>query len=72
LGTDFDNRSVAMGVRLNDVVCGYRFNSTPDEPAERDQDPDEAPETPLDEPRPPRIEDPPPESGPKGPLAVYA
>jgi hypothetical protein len=61
-----------MGVRLDGFVSGYRLNSSPDEPAEHDKDPDEAPETPLNEERPPRVEDPPPESGPKGPYAVYA
>jgi len=37
---------------------------------ERDEDSDEAPETPLDEPRPPRVEDPPPQPDQKGPYVV--
>ena len=61
-----------MGVHLDGFSYGYRVNSTPDEPGERDQDPDEAPETPLNEERPPRVEDPPPETEPRGPFAVYA
>ena len=63
-----------MGVHLNGFAYGDGVNFTPDEPGERDQnpDPDEAPETPLDEERPPRVEDPPPEPEPKGPFAVYA
>jgi hypothetical protein len=39
-------------------------------PIDREQDPDEAPETPLDEPRPPRIQDPPPQPGPEGPYVA--
>ena len=42
----------------------------PDDP-ERDEEPDEAPETPLDEPRPPRIEDPPAQPDRKGPYVVH-
>jgi hypothetical protein len=36
----------------------------------RDEDSDEAPETPLDEPPPPHVEDPPPEPDAKGPYVV--
>jgi hypothetical protein len=61
-----------MGVRLNGFAHGCGVNFTPDEPRERDEDPDEAPETPWNEERPPRVEDPPPEPQPKGPFAVYA
>jgi hypothetical protein len=39
---------------------------------ERDQDPDEAPETPLDEPSPTPVQDPPPEPDEKGPYVVHA
>jgi len=39
---------------------------------DRDEDSDEAPETPLDEPRPPRVEDPPPQPDQKGPYVVRA
>ena len=69
---DFDNRPGAMGARLSGFAYGYRVESAPDEPGERDRDPDEAPETPLDEEPPPRVEDPPPEPQPRGPFAVYA
>jgi hypothetical protein len=41
----------------------------PDTP-DRDDDGDEAPETPLDEPRPPRVQDPPPQPDTKGPYVV--
>ena len=61
-----------MGVHLNVFAVGYTVNSTTDEPGERDEDPDEAPDVPLTEERPPRVEDPPPEPDPKGPYAVYA
>ncbi len=44
----------------------------PKSPDPRDQEPDEAPETPLDEPRPPRIQDPPPQPEQKGPYTVRA
>ena len=35
-----------------------------------DDNPPEAPETPLDEPRPPHVDDPPPEPDQKGPYVV--
>lgn len=58
VGTDFDKRRGAMGIR----------------PAasERDDEPDtdRSPETPPDEPRPPRVEDPPPQPDEKGPYVV--
>jgi hypothetical protein len=41
-----------------------------DRPEDDDQ-PDEAPETPLDEPSPPRIQDPPPQPDKKGPYVVF-
>ena len=50
----------------------YEFQRDPEKPDPRDQDPGEAPETPLDEPRPTRIEDPPPQPDPKGPYTVGA
>ena len=37
---------------------------------DRDEIPDESPETPLDEPRPPRIQDPSPEPEPQPPYVV--
>ncbi len=37
---------------------------------DKEEDSDEAPETPLDEPRPPRIQDPPPQPEQKGPYVV--
>ena len=51
---------------------GQPFALVPDPelPDERDQDSDEAPETPLDEPRPPRVQDPPPQPDQKGPYVV--
>jgi hypothetical protein len=72
MGTDFDNRSGAMGVHSSDVNREYGFEPSPDEPDEDDKDSDEAPETPLDEPRPPRVQDPPPQPGQKGPYVVRA
>ena len=72
MGTDFDNRSGAMGVHSSDVNRDYGFIPTPEEPDEDDRDSDEAPETPLDEPRPPRVQDPPPQPGQKGPYVVRA
>ena len=37
---------------------------------ERDQDPDESPETPTDEPSPARVQDPPAQSDSQGPYVV--
>jgi hypothetical protein len=48
----------------------YALVPDPELPDERDQDSDEAPETPLDEPRPPRVQDPPPQPDQKGPYVV--
>jgi len=48
----------------------YEFVPDPQSHDERDEDSDEAPETPLDEPRPPRVEDPPPQPDQKGPYVV--
>jgi hypothetical protein len=70
LGTEFDNRWVAMGVHWSRVHWAYGFQPDPDAPDPRDPDPDEAPETPLDEPRPPRVQDPPPQNEQKGPYTV--
>jgi hypothetical protein len=72
MGTDFDNRSGAMGFRTSDVSREYGFRPSPEDPDKDDQDPDDAPETPLDEPRPPRVQDPPPQPGQKGPYVVRA
>ena len=41
-----------------------------DDRDERDQDPDESPETPTDEPRPARVQDPPPQPDSQGPYVV--
>ena len=41
-----------------------------DDDPDRENDTDEAPETPLDEPRPPRVQDPPPQPSQKGPYVV--
>ena len=48
----------------------YAFLPDPNTPDPRDNDGDEAPETPLDEPRPPRVQDPPPQPDQKGPYVV--
>lgn len=47
------------------IVCG-----DDEQDRDRDDEPDEAPETPLDEPRPPHVEDPPAEPGNNGPYVV--
>lgn len=74
VGTDFDERSGAMGVHSNDVNRAYGFKPSPEDADEhdKDKDSDESPETPLDEPRPPRVQDPPPQPGQKGPYVVRA
>ncbi|MCU1383370.1 MAG: hypothetical protein JWL71_2067 [Acidobacteria bacterium] len=74
MGTDFDNRSGAMGVHTSDVRREYGVMPSPEDPGndDTDEDSDDAPETPLDEPRPPRVQDPPPEPGKKGPYVVRA
>ena len=50
----------------------YALQDDPDDPSnhERDDDNDEAPETPLDEPRPAPVQDPPPQPDTKGPYVV--
>ena len=50
----------------------YTLQDDQDDPSnhERDNDDDEAPETPLDETRPPRVQDPPPQPDTKGPYVV--
>ena len=60
-----------MGVRSSSVNREYGFLPSPDVPDTDDQDPDEAPETPLDEPRPPRVQDPPAQPG-QSPYVVRA
>jgi len=72
LGTEFDNRSGAMGVHVVGRHREFCLEPAPDEPDEHERDSDEAPETPLDEPRPPRVQDPPPQPGDKGPYVVRA
>jgi hypothetical protein len=47
-----------------------RLHPTEPPEDERDQDPDEAPETPTDEPSPPRVQDPPPQPDSQGPYVV--
>jgi len=61
-----------MGLYWSTGNRSYTLVSDPEAPDERDQDSDEAPETPLDEPRPPRIQDPPPQPDQKGPYVVQA
>ena len=62
----------AMGLDWTTGNRSYAFVPDPETPDERDQDSDEAPETPLDEPRPPRVQDPPPQPDQKGPYVVQA
>ncbi len=60
-----------MGIRSTRASTAFVFaeeNEADDR--ERDDDMNEAPETPTDEPRPPRVEDPPSEPDEKGPYVV--
>jgi len=59
-----------MAIRWSDVNRSRGFGASPNERDNEDQDPGEAPETPLDEPRPPRVQDPPPQPGQQGPYVV--
>ncbi len=52
------------------AVVGSELN--PNDRQDDDDQPDEAPETPLDEPAPPHVEDPPVEPGGKAPYVVRA
>ena len=61
-----------MGAHWSEVGGAHGFAPAPDRPNDRDEDSDEAPETPLDEPRPPRVQDPPPQPEHKGPYVVQA
>jgi hypothetical protein len=62
-----------MGLHWSQGVRAYEAAPNPDTPDDgRDNEPDEAPETPLDEPRPPRVQDPPPQPDQKGPYVVHA
>jgi hypothetical protein len=61
-----------MDLRWSTGNRPYGFVPDPETPDPRDNDSDEAPETPLDEPRPPRVQDPPPQPDQKGPYVVDA
>jgi hypothetical protein len=59
-------------MRISPAAADSNAFALQDDPdnQERDDDKDEAPETPLDEPRPPRVQDPPPQPDTKGPYVV--
>jgi hypothetical protein len=61
-----------MELHWSKVNRAYASAPDPNTPDPRDNDADEAPETPLDEPRPPRVQDPPPQPDQKGPYVVHA
>ena len=57
-----------MGIHV--VGADSKWASGNPNEQDKDEDTDEAPETPLDEPRPPRVQDPPPQPDQKGPYVV--
>jgi hypothetical protein len=67
-------RSLNPAVAQSLIIAGFRMAWCQEEEHddERNQDPDEAPETPLDEPTPLPVQDPPPQPDQKGPYVVRA
>ena len=60
-----------MGIRPTRASTAFAFaNRNEEDDRQRDEDTNDAPETPTDEPRPPRVEDPPSEPDEKGPYVV--
>ena len=59
-----------MELHWSKVNRAYAVLPDPNTQDPRDNDEDEAPETPLDEPRPARVQDPPPQPDRKGPYVV--
>jgi hypothetical protein len=53
-------------------LSGLALDERDKRDGDRDDDSNEAPETPLDEPRPPRVQDPPPQPDTKGPYVVQS